>query len=360
MTLVLVAGMSLMGAVDATPVAAEASWMPLRDLAKPRPIQVGTAIKHQALEKDPAYAAMLIREYDLVTPENALKWAVLRPGRVAFDFGRADVLVNFAITNNLQIRGHTLCWNLDQHLPPWLLEGRYTPKESRRLLRRHVQAVVGRYKGRVACWDVVNEAVSNDPRKPLLADGFWKRSLGPDYIDLAFQWAHAADPQALLFYNDYDVGDPMGTKSDRIYELVRGLVQRQVPIHGVGLQMHCRLSQPPDEDSLRANIARLTRLGLQVHITELDVGLEGGSGPLTEQLEQQAGVYATVTRAAMDNPQCTALVTWGFTDKWGNTHRNKRLGKPTGTPTHLLPFDREYRPKPAAWAIAKALKGEAR
>lgn len=334
-----------------------AEWTPLRSLAGKNHIQVGAAVKYQAFQSDPTYRAMLLREYNLLVPENELKWSTLRPEAKSFAFEKADAVVNFAVTNGLSMRGHTLCWNADRYLPNWVLDQIRTPEQARKLLETHIRTVVTHYQGRIKCWDVVNEAVANRTNGPVLVDGFWKKMLGDEYIELAFKWAHEADPEAELFYNDYDKGDSMGMKSDRIYNLIKKLVEQKVPINGVGLQMHCSLANPPAEAAVRANIERLTRLGLKVQITEMDVDIDDVKGTLAERLEQQGRVYGIVARAAMSNPDCTAFVTWGVSDRWGNTNRNKLKGKPENSPTFLLPFDADYQPKPAAFCIAEAVRG---
>jgi endo-1,4-beta-xylanase len=343
-------------------VAAErdADWVPLRTLADKKGLLIGAAVKASALENDAEYRALLRREYSLLVPENELKWATLRPDVKSFAFEKGDAIVDFAVTNGFAVRGHTLCWNLDKHMPHWVLDQERTPEQARELLHDHIRTVMAHYKGRIKYWDVVNEAVTNNNKTntPVLADGYWKRMLGDDYIQLAFQWAHEADPDALLFYNDYDKGDSMGAKSDRIYGLVRKLVAQGVPIHGVGLQMHCNLTNAPVEAHVRANLQRLTKLGLQVHITELDVDIEDAPGSLADRLEQQGEVYGLVTRAAAGNLDCTALVTWGATDRWGNMRRNMLRGKPEESPTFMLPFDAQLRPKPAAFDMAAALRAE--
>ena len=135
-------------------------------------------------------------------------------------------------------------------LPAWLTEGTWTRDELIAIIREHITTVVGHYRGRVAAWDVVNEGVGDDGS---LRDTIWLRGIGPEYIDMAFRWAHEADPDALLFYNDY-AGEGLGTKSDAIYALVQGLLERGVPINGVGLQMHVSLRWSPQPQDVAANM----------------------------------------------------------------------------------------------------------
>jgi endo-1,4-beta-xylanase len=210
------------------------------------------------------------------------------------------------------------------------------------------------YAGQVFAWDVVNEALDenghfkNSPwyNQP----GIGLSGKGPAYIEQAFRWAHEADPQALLFYNE-NGGEGLNQKSDAIYAMVKDFRHRGVPIDGVGLQMH--IAEPDfDTNALAINIARITALGLQVHITELDVALPLDTpGAIREDdLVHQANVYRRVVRACLQSPGCTAIQTWGFTDKYSWIGYHSR-----GTRGAALPFDRSYKPKPAYDAILEEI-----
>lgn len=334
------------------------SSVPLRALAAAHGIAIGTAVANRPMADDAVYREVLLREFSIITAENELKWAATRPAEGKFNFAAADRIVDFATSNQLQIRGHTLCWNADRYLPKWLLAREFTRSEVETLLREHIRTVVGRYRGRIKYWDVVNEAVANDNRsgaKPLF-DGFWNKHLGDDYIALAFRSAREADPDAVLFYNDYDHGNALGPKSDRIYALLRRLLAEGVPVQGVGLQLHCNLRTPPNRDALRKNFERLGALGLRVHITELDVDITGAPGTVEERLRQQAEVYRDVVTAAVASGVCEAIVTWGFTDRFIQRGLNLRHKLPEDTPTPLWLFDADYRPKPSYIAVADALR----
>jgi endo-1,4-beta-xylanase len=193
----------------------------------------------------------------------------------------------------------------------------------------------------------VNEAFDENGR---IKDSLWYNqpgigSAGKDaaYVEQAFRWAHEADPKALLFYND-NGGEEITPKSDTIYAMIKDFKHRGVPIDGVGLQMHIS-TLSADAPSIAANIARLTALGVQVHITELDVSLPlDSSGNLirSDDLQRQANVYRSVVHACTQNPGCTAIQIWGFTDKysWIGSHTHSARGA-------ALPFDKQYKPKPA-------------
>jgi endo-1,4-beta-xylanase len=242
-----------------------------------------------------------------------------------------------------------------------LTEARHTPDQLARILEQHIKTVVGHYRGKVFAWDVVNEAFDEGGagrlRSTIWYDkpGIGRVDKGYAYIEDCFRWAHAADPDALLFYNDA-AAEAINSKSDKIYAMVRDLRQRGVPIDGVGFQMHIS-NLHPDIDSISANIGRFTALGVQVQITEMDVALplDADSNPTPADLQLQADVYRKIASACLAHVSCTAIQTWGFTDKysWIGSHSKHTQGA-------ALLFDREYRPKPAYDTLRKVLEQTSR
>jgi endo-1,4-beta-xylanase len=221
--------------------------------------------------------------------------------------------------------------------------GSFSREEWINILRDHITTVVSRYQGKIYAWDVVNEAVNDDGS---LRDTVWLRNIGPEYLDLAFRWAHEADPNALLFYNDYG-GEGLNQKSNAIYDLVNGLLDRGVPINGVGLQMHVSLEYSPSPQEVAENMARLSNLGLDVHITELDVRLEL---PVTEEkLAAQARIYQELLEVCLNVDNCKAFVMWGFTDRYSWISSFFR-----GYGSALI-FDSSYHAKPAYYALWRCL-----
>jgi endo-1,4-beta-xylanase len=329
----------------ATPSRPSSRAPSLRELAEARGLWIGTAVQADPLLHDARYAEILRREFNLLATENALKFGPLRPGPDRYDFREADAIVEFARANRMRVRGHTLVWK--RQLPDWLISGDHTREELIAILRDHIHEVVGRYRDRIHYWDVVNEAIQvqeGDTSGVPLRRTLWLEGIGPDYIELAFRFAHEADPQAKLFYND-GIGRGTGPKAQVIYDLVRGLVEREVPVHGVGLQMHERLNAPRDSAAVAGLMRRLGELGLEVHVTELDVAVESAAGSPEEQQLRQADVYRQILGACLAVPSCTAFVTWGFTDRYSWLH-----------PDTPLPFDADYQPKPAYRALRDALR----
>jgi endo-1,4-beta-xylanase len=348
----------------------------LREAALSSGLLIGTAVRTAQLS-EPAYASTLGREFNMLEPEDALKWEVVHPEPQSFDFSQADQIVDFAIRHDMKVRGHTLVWHRQN--PRWLTEGNYTFAELAQILEQHIKTVVGHYRGKIFAWDVVNEAfnelhpgtlrstiwydqpgigvtedtaasyelrATNNPVRSKLA----ARSSQRGYIERCFRWAHEADPQALLFYNEAEA-EVVNPKSDAVYAMVRDFRQRGVPIDGVGFQMHIA-NLHADVASISANIKRFTALGVQVHITEMDVALpvDTNGNPRPEDLQRQADIYHQIATACLSHPGCGAIQTWGFTDKysWIGSHSKQTQGA-------ALLFDRNYRAKSAREALREAL-----
>ncbi len=330
---------------DLAAVPTQQPMQSLRNLAQQQALTIGAAVAIEPLRNDPIYRTLVGREFSRVTPENVMKFEFLQPQRNQFDFTDADTLVEFAATHKMKIHGHVLVWY--RRLPDWLTKGHWSRDELKAILKHHIGTVVGRYRGKIDSWDVVNEAVNMEGTG--LRDDFWRQGIGSDYIDLAFQWAHAADPQAKLFYNDFG-GEALGRKSDQIYQLVKGLRDRGIPIHGVGLQSHFKLWKLPSLEDIAANIQRLSQLGLDVEFTELDLGLYKLRGSQTDKLTRQAQVYHQITTLCLASPRCTGITTWGVSDQW------TWLRLVSNRPDAPLLFDDQYQPKPAYFAVAQALR----
>lgn len=316
----------------------------LRSLAQQRGIGIGTAVQLEPFYNDARYRQVLAREFNILVPENTFKFKFLRPNRdEPYDFSQTDRLVEFAKAHQMQVRGSPLVWHYTQ--PDWLDRGKFTREELLKILQTHIQTVVGRYRGQVFAWDVVNEALNRDGS---LRDTIWLRHIGPEYIDLAFRWAHEADPNARLFYSDYG-NDEVGRKANAMYTMVAGLLQRDIPIDGVAMQAHKGLRHASRLDLLSQNIQRLEKLGLEVQFSELDVSTQDGTGSKEERFAQQARTYRDLLQVCLSYKNCTAFITWGFTD------RHTWLGSLTGQLEAPLLFDEFYRPKPAYYALKDVL-----
>jgi GH35 family endo-1,4-beta-xylanase len=318
----------------------------LRAAADSRHLLVGAAASPEFLLLDDRYANTLAREFNFLTPENAMKWGQVHPTPDYWNFAPADALVKFASEHEMKVKGHAVIWDKMQ-MPSWV-NSQMSSEELRRVMQEHIHTLVGRYRGRVYAWDVVNEAVDDAEG---LRKGLFFQKLGEGYIADAFRLAHEADPEALLFYNDYNAEAAVGwrkDKSDRVYALVKKLLANEVPIHGVGLQMHITATNYPRPEDVAANIRRLAALGLKVNIGEMDVQIKDVPGDLFKRFEVQRQVYHDIIAGCLKEQGFIAVTFWGFTDA------HSWIGYFFGPDDPLL-FDENYQPKPAYWGVMDAL-----
>lgn len=342
-----------LAAIFAGPCSAQS----LRQRAGAIGLLVGAAVNPN-LFSNPDCAGTLAREFNMVEPENVMKWATIEPAEGHFNFEPGDEVVAFAEAHHMKVRGHNLLWAI--HNPAWLTSGHFTPAELRAIMKRHIQTEAAHYRGKVFAWDVVNEAIGKDGqvKHSVWYDepGIGLAGRGTEYVAQAFRWAHQADPNALLFYNDYNA-EGLNAKSNAIYAMVKSFKRRGVPIDGVGLQMH--LFDPNHIPAgIAANIRRLAKLGLVVNITEMDVALplaHPGATPTPQQSALQAKVYGHVASICAKLPACTAFQTWGVTDKYSWIP-----GYTKGKRGAALLFDSDYKPKPAYAAVLRAFTEAAR
>ncbi|MER8008456.1 endo-1,4-beta-xylanase [Streptomyces sp. NPDC094149] len=322
-----------------TAPAAHAADTPLRDLAAAKGKVIGTAVTGSKLTG--TYGDLAGAQFNSLTPGNAMKWGSVEPSQGSFNWTEADQIVAFAQAHDQQVRGHTLVWHNQN--PSWLTNGSWTSAQLGSLLQNHISTEVGRYKGRITAWDVVNEPFNEDGT---YRSDIWYDGLGADYIANALTWAHTADPAAKLYINDYNV-EGVNAKSTALYNLVKDLKGRGVPIDGVGLQAHLIVGQVPA--TLQQNIQRFADLGVDVAITELDVRMALPAD--SAKLAQQAADFKSVVAACVAVTRCAGVTVWGFadSDSW----------VPGTFPGYgaATPYDDNYAPKPAYYAIVEALGG---
>jgi endo-1,4-beta-xylanase len=315
----------------------------LREAADLRDRYIGAAVDMNPFRNEAPYRETLAREFNMLVGENAFKMDAMRPSRTTFNFNDTDALMQFAEANNMAVRGHTLVWH--SQLPGWLTGGSFTRDEVIAIMREHILTVVGRYRGRIVHWDVVNEAFEDNGQ--LRTGSFWHQRIGPEYIAMAFQFAREADPTAVLYYNDFSA-EGINAKSDGIFNLMRNLRDQGVPVHGVGWQMH-QINPFRIQAQHRTNMQRLADLGLEISITEMDVRIQLPTE--TAELQQQALAYSDTMQLCLEQPACTAVVAWGFTDKYSWVP-----GFFQGFGDALI-FNTTYQPKPAYTALRQALTG---
>jgi endo-1,4-beta-xylanase len=302
----------------------------------------GAAVSQQALE-DRDFRRLLLQQVGSLTPENGLKWEVVEPQRGHFDFRQGDALLRLAKRHGLEMRGHTLVW--EQQEPAWLQT--VASSDLRPILKAHIQGVVGHYRGQLRSWDVINEPLADDGSG--LRRHRWWRALGPEYIDLALEWAHQTDPGARLLINEYGLEaqtPAAAVKRLALLALLRDLRRRNVPVHGIGLQAHLQAGQQNGRyDELVGFLKQVQALGLEIQITELDVDDRQLSGDPALRDRLVAAEYDSFLAAVLSNPAVRQVTTWGLSDRY--TWLNSQSPRPDGRRQRALPFDEALQAKPA-------------
>ena len=358
-----------------------------------RSMVTGGAAFRRSAEQNAKDIALIKEQFNQISPENDLKWQLIHPreGVDGYDFGPADAFVNFGLSNNMAPVGHTLVWH--SQTPNWVFAGtnppptnatsvaaantnspatnrfgrggfgggfgRYNgPRATRdELLQRmsnHIHTVVGRYKGKVKVWDVVNEALADGQGTNVLRNSLWLEIIGPDFIAKAFEYAHEADPDAILRYNDYGLEN--AAKRKKLIILIKSLQSQKVPVHAIGSQAHVNVSM--SFETMDQALREIAALGLPIHITELDVNSAAGGqrglgadiannaaatqgGLVSDADKKLADAYAGIFRAFVKHRDSVKMITfWGANDavSW------RANGKP-------LLFDGNDQPKPAFDAV---------
>jgi len=287
----------------------------------------GTAVAAGRLG-DGTYTGILDREFNMVTPENEMKWDTTEPSRGSFNFGPGDQIVNRATSRGQRMRGHTLVWH--SQLPGWVSSIR-DANTLRSVMNNHITSVANHYKGKIYAWDVVNEAFA-DGGSGQHRSSVFQNLLGDGFIEQAFRTARTADPAAKLCYNDYSIDDWNAAKTQGVYRMVRDFKARGVPIDCVGLQAHFGAGGPPA--SFQTTLSSFAALGVDVQITELDIA------------QASPTAYANTVKACMNVSRCTGITVWGIRDidSWRSSE-------------NPLLFDRNGNKKPAYNAALTALGG---
>lgn len=313
---------------------------------------IGVSVGPDDLKGEPG--DFILTHFNSLTAENAMKMGPIHPEENRYRWEPADAIAEFAGSHKMKLRGHTLCWH--NQTPSWLFTGPDGKKVSKELLldrlKQHIFSVVGRYKGKVYAWDVVNEAI-DDRTDVFYRPSPWYEICGEEFIALAFRYAHEADPDALLFYNDYNTEDAV--KREKIIRLVTSLQKQQVPIHGVGLQGHWSI-YGPEESAIRESLRQFSALGLRLQITELDISVYVPEPKLRERRpdeksdftsdmeERQRSFYGMAFRLFREfRGQLTGVTFWNVSDRhsWLDNFPVR------GRKNYPLLFDSSFKPKKA-------------
>lgn len=313
-------------------------------------IPYGVCIRIDVLADNPAYRQAVIDYCQIVVGEGALKWSELRPDRETFAFEEPDGLLDFADEHGMEMRGHTLVWYAA--MPEWT-ETIASREEAETELVRHIETVVGHYKGRIKSWDVVNELLADYPTKDnLIRESIWQKHLGRDYIELALRTAARVDPDVQLVINEYDIEQPTDRSRARrkaFLDIIRDLKARDVPLHAIGLQGHLHGEIEIDKPGLTSFVAELHSMGLAILVTELDVIDWKLPGPEAER----DAIVATRAKEFLDcigaicRPE--AVLTWGISDL--HTWVPIWFSREDGLPNRPLPLDANFEPKPMMQVI---------
>jgi len=318
------------------------------NLYKLMPFPMGASVGISLMKNNAKYTEVVRKEFNSITAENAMKFRALHPAENTYQWADADFLVDFAQKNGKRLHGHTLNWY--QYLPAWVNNFSGDSIAWENMLKDHIQTVVTHFKGKVTSWDVVNEYFNDDGT---IRPSVWVKNLGPDYIARCFQYAHEADPAALLFYNDYG-HEYSSAKRTAIGKLINSFKERKSPIHGIGMQFHMTYTQTDANITAAIDFAAAT--GLKVHISELDVRVNNnkvqGLTFTDAMAAQQADRYRQVIKTynAIPKSQQFGITTWnvGDADSWVPSWQ--------GAPDWPLPFDANYLRKPAYKAIIEGGK----
>ncbi|GAB3280162.1 endo-1,4-beta-xylanase [Larkinella harenae] len=320
---------------------------------------IGVAVNPRMVQPGPD-AELIKTHFNSMTPENAMKMGPIHPEEDRYNWKDADAIAEFAQQNNIKLRGHTLCWH--NQTPRWFFTDAEGKTVSRDVLlarlKKHITDVMGHYKGKIYAWDVVNEAVPDTGTSIYRKSKFYE-IIGEDYIEKAFQYAHEADPSAQLFYNDYNTED--AAKREKIYQLLKKLKAKGVPVNGVGLQAHWSIYEPTKQE-LEESITKFASLGLKIQFTEVDVSVypkehvrrerrdTDKSEYTPEMVEKQAAHYKMLFEVFRKHrDKITGITFWNLTDKYSWLDNFPVPGRKD----YPLLFDENGKPKKAYEGVVK-------
>ena len=327
----------------------------LRSLAEKNNIYVGAILNSQWFSGGlPGnYEQIHKTQFNIVVAENEMKFDATEPNEGQFNYNNGDKMVKYAKANGMRVRGHALAWH--SQVPGWVSQ-KYgkNKKELLRVLKNHIEKVVGHWKGQIDEWDVVNEAISNNEPQ-WRTYSVWYEGIGPEFIDSAFVWAHAIDPDAELCYNDYNLEQGINPKAKAgfLLEQVKRWVANGIPIHCVGSQTHVEDTTTDKHfigspDSLRSLAKELAKLNVKLKITELDIGFKSGINVSKSDLERQGQTFRQYLDIVLEEPNADTYLIWGVSDKWSwLSGLNRQKG---------LIYDDNLNPKPAFDSILVRLQ----
>jgi endo-1,4-beta-xylanase len=320
---------------------------PLKDLATSHGVEIGVLASARRLGSQP-YTDILASQYSFITVDGEAHWVPLRPAPNEYDYTKLDKLMTFARDNNKSVQVHHLVWGEEDALPAWLKNGNYSKTQILDFIHSDITNVVGRYKGRVAVWTVVNEAFSRAQHIYGLQD-WWADHVadGTEFIDDSFIWAHQADPDAKLILNDF-YNESQSSVSDAEYDYIKAAKARGVPIDGIGIQMHIDSSYPPNKEAVIKNIQRFGAIGVDTYITEFDVNTNSVKGSAADKLRLESKLTYEMARACIESKSCVSFNVFGVTEK------DSLLKKITNANSRSYFFTSRYQPKQSFYDFRQA------
>ena len=348
-------GVAMLGAGFTSAFAADET---LRSLAEERGRYIGAILNSEWFGGgwggglEPEFEQIHKVQFNAVVAENEMKFDATEPSENTFSYDKGDKMIKYAQENGMRVRGHALAWH--SQVPGWV--SNYSGQKDKLLavLKNHIENVVGHWKGKIAEWDVVNEAVNDDNNHGWRSNGsVWFEGIGAEFLDSAFVWAHAADPDAELCYNDYAIewGLGNGSKAGFVLEQVKRWKENGIPITCVGTQTHIEISHETTPQNVRAFAKELAKLDIKLNITELDIGFpKGSAGQLGQSdYEKQGHLYRQFMDVFLEEPNMGEFVIWGLTDahSWLDNSQGKTEG---------LLWDKQYKAKPAFDSVMASLK----
>ena len=340
--------------LSATFLNAYAADATIRELAKERGRFIGTILNSEWFNDDiePQFEEIHKTQFNVVVAENEMKFDATEPKENEFNFEKGDKMVKYAQANGLRVRGHALAWH--SQVASWVNDYKGQKEKLLAVLKNHITKVVSHYKGKVAEWDVVNEAINDEYNADWRSQGsVWYEGIGAEFLDSAFVWAHEADPDAELCYNDYSIewGLREGSKASFVVEQVKRWKKNNIPITCVGTQTHIEIAHETTPQNVRALAKALAELDITLNITELDIGFpKGSAGNLgAADYAKQGHLYRQFMDVFLEEPNMGEFVIWGLTD--AHSWLDDQQGKTEG-----LLYDKQYKPKPAFDSVMASLK----
>ncbi len=355
-SLIIVTGGALLYSSLSKPVQTPTLPQPaLKELANRKGIDIGNFAIPNRIDEKP-YHDILTQQFNVALLDNTPNWHFsdydLRPSPTEFDFSKIDALVEYGQANHMKMQAHHYVWGEQKWLPDWLKNGDFSSQQLLDIIHNHINTVGKRYSGKIQEWTVVNEAFTRQQHFFDLHD-WWADNINDQqaYLDNSFIWARQADPKSVLILNDFN-NESINDTSNAMYDYIKGAKARGVPIDAIGMQMHIDGGHPPTKDEVISNMKRFAALGVKVYVTEFDVNMNDLKTDAKAKNEVEANIYYEMMRACVESQVCQSFSVLGITDKetWYN-----HIGLADPRP---LPFDEQYRPKPAFYSLRWALEQE--